>query len=376
MLLENPKTKEKTVQLISKQLDEDLNSQNPSLIAKWLPSINTSSFEMRKLALFLCRELGMSNKEYRKTLSTLRKQIGVLERKLSKKEYDFDYAKVPSQAMHKYRQAFNRNDEKRYLEYISDLSKGETKINVGTLYPHQIISKYYKSIINWKAKNIEEYEIKLMEEQWKAMERVETEVNTIVVRDGSGSMWGTPLEIATALAILYSEQLKGEFKDKFITFSSNPELVSLENCKTLQDKLNEVNTYGDCSNTNIELVYNLILKSSINVPEEEQIDKVLIISDMEFDGGWQGDLDIEMSRYDKIKRKYIELNIKMPEIVFWNVNARKIHFPTTDKDNVKLISGYSNYVLQDILKDTTTDPIEFMIETLKKYKDISNKYLL
>ena len=156
LLLENPRTKEKTVQFISKQLDEDLNSQNPSLMAKWLPSINTSSFETRKLALFLCTELGMSNKEYRKTLSTLRKQIGVLERKLSKKEYDFDYAKVTSQAMHKYRQAFYRNDEKRYLEYLSNLSKGETKINVGTLYPHQIISKYYKSISNWESKSIEE----------------------------------------------------------------------------------------------------------------------------------------------------------------------------------------------------------------------------
>ena len=278
--------------------------------------------------------------------------------------------------MHKYRQAFYRNDEKRYLEYLSNLSKGETKINVGTLYPHQIISKYYKSISNWESKSIEEYEIKLMEEQWKAMERFETETNTIVVRDGSGSMLGTPLEIATALAILYSEQLKGEFKDKFITFSSKPELISLEKCETLQEKLNEIATYGDCSNTNIELVYNVILKSSINVPEEEQIDKVIIISDMEFDGGWQGDIDIEMSRYDKIKRKYKKRNIKMPEIVFWNVDARSIHFPTTDKDNVKLISGYSNYVLQDILKDITTDPIEFMMETLDKYKEVSDKYLM
>ena len=97
---------------------------------------------------------------------------------------------------------------------------------------------------------------------------------------------------------------------------------------------------------------------------------------MEFDGGWQGDIDIEMSRYDKIKRKYKKRNIKMPEIVFWNVDARSIHFPTTDKDNVKLISGYSNYVLQDILKDITTDPIEFMMETLDKYKEVFDKYLM
>lgn len=69
------------------------------------------------------------------------------------------------------------------------------------------------------------------------------------------------------------------------------------------------------------------------------------------------------------------INIKMPEIVFWNVDARSIHFPTTDKDNVKLISGYSNYVLQDILKDITTDPIEFMMETLDKYKEVFRQIL-
>ena len=370
VLLDNNLTRQATMSAIRNQLEKDLKSESPSLLAKWLPSVNTSSKETRKKALKIIDDLGINSKSYRKMLTGLRRKIGVLETKLSSKEYDFDYSKVPSQAMHKYSDAFFRNDTYRYQTYLNSLMEGETKINVGTLYPHQIISECFNSY-----GDTENYKIQLMEEQWKAMERGEANSNTIVVRDGSGSMSGTPLDISTALAILYSEQLNGEFKDRFITFSSEPKLVSLNHCKTLKDKLDIVNEYDDCSNTNIELVYNLIFTSSLNVPEDEQIDRVLIISDMEFDDGWSGGLDIDMSTYDSIKLKYRQAGIKMPEIVFWNVDARSIHFPTTDKDNVKLVSGYSNHVLQDILNDKTKSATDFMLSTLEKYKDVSDKFI-
>lgn len=93
---------------------------------------------------------------------------------------------------------------------------------------------------------------------------------------------------------------------------------------------------------------------------------------MEFDHGVE---DVNKSTYENIKEKYKEAQIKMPEIIFWNVNARHIHFPTTDKDNVKLISGYSNHILQNILNDNTTTAMELMKETLEKYKQTSNSYL-
>lgn len=278
-LLENESTKDKTVQLIKDQLEKDKISEIPSLLGKWLPSINTSSTNSRKFALILSKSLGLTNKEYRKLLSHLRNKIGIIETKLTQKEYDFDYSKVPSQAMKKYVNAFYRNDEERYLDYFKKLSEGKANLNVATLYPHQIISKYYRSTYYYSNENMpKEYEIRLMEEQWKALKRSDTNVNTIVVRDGSGSMMGTPIEVATALAILFSEQLKGEFKDKFITFSANPELISLRHCKSIQEKINETIQYGDCTNTNIEKVYNLILEATKDVPIDEQIDKILIIS--------------------------------------------------------------------------------------------------
>ena len=48
----------------------------------------------------------------------------------------------------------------------------------------------------------------------------------IVVRDGSGSMYGIgadfAINIANSLALLFAEQLTGAYKDSFITFSCFP----------------------------------------------------------------------------------------------------------------------------------------------------------
>src|SRR5690606_38637828 len=88
--------------LIACQLSEDVknyNQGNPiSLLAKWLPSINASSSETKRKAKILQKGLGLSEKDYRKILSTLRSHLNIVEKNLTEKEYDrIDYSKVPSQ---------------------------------------------------------------------------------------------------------------------------------------------------------------------------------------------------------------------------------------------------------------------------------------
>lgn len=371
LFLDYKETKDETLRIITEQLREDMASDNPSLLAKWLPSVNASSKKTKEKAVQLCKFLNVKESQYRKMLSNLRKKINVLEVKLSNKEYDFDYSTVPSNAMSKYRAAFYRNDEERFVNYLDSLTKGEdgVKVNVKTLFPHEIIKPLL--ILVWdEPKELEEHEYFLIESQWKAMERSTTDSNTIVVRDGSGSMYGQPMEIANALSILYSEQLTGEFKDTFITFSRSPELVSLSHCKTLKDKVGEVMRYDDMSNTDIYKTYKLILNASINVAEEDRIDRIVIISDMEFDYG----ADFDASTYEQIKSEYALAGIKMPEIVYWNVGARSIHFPASADDNIRLISGYSNSVLQDVLNDKSLSAVEFMLSCLEKYRKISDSF--
>lgn len=271
--------------------------------------------------------------------------------------------KVPSRAMNLYSDAFYRNDQERYEKYLEDLAANVTTINTSTLFPHEIIRDYLSD------EAPEDHKISFMESQWQSLDRTPTPTNTIVVRDGSGSMFGDPLDIATALAILFSEQIQGPFKDKFITFSKEPEFVDLSHLSSLRDKLDYMDRFDDYLNTNIEKVYKLILQASIGLDDKDLMDKVTIISDMEFDIAYDP-IDVDMSTYESIKKA----RIKMPEIVFWNVDARSIHFPTADKDKVKLISGYSTHVLKDILNDTTTSAEEYMMGVLDKYKIVTDLY--
>ena len=103
------------VKVIRKQLLQDLEAlkrdENVSLLAKWLPSVNTSNAETVKNGKLMAKALDMTEMKYRKTLSLLRNRIRIIENNLRQKDYTFEYSAQPSRAMLKYRKAFRRNDE-------------------------------------------------------------------------------------------------------------------------------------------------------------------------------------------------------------------------------------------------------------------------
>ena len=78
-----------------------------SLLAKWMPSINASSKDTVRLAYYICGKTNTTPRNYRQTLSALRKYLDVVEVKMSAKEWDkIDYSAVPSLANLKYASAF------------------------------------------------------------------------------------------------------------------------------------------------------------------------------------------------------------------------------------------------------------------------------
>lgn len=350
------------VEFISTVFKEDmanLKSGNVTLLGKWMPSANTKVKNTRKLGLFWAYRLGLSEREYRKALSQLRAQINIIETKLTKRDYSFDYSKIPSRAMMKYTQAFIRNDEARYNEFKNQITADPSVVakKVAQLYPYEIIRKL-------KADE------KMGEALWKAYPQDHFDGNIIVVRDGSGSMYGgyglevQPIEIADSMAIYTAERLKGKFKDRFITFSARPKLVDLSKVSALKDKLEVLWRHMDMENTNMSATMELIYNSSLGLPVEEQLDTILIISDMQFDRGTR---NCSESVMDSWKNKFIEAGLKWPEIVYWNVDQSKITFPTSKYDNVKLVSGFSKAVLEDVMNNETTSATEYMMKVLSRY---------
>lgn len=281
VLLETP-CKHAVLQWFANQIREDVknmkNNKPISLCAKWACSENASSSLTRRYANMMMDALNMSPRQYRKTLSDLRRYIDVVERKMSNQDWEeIDYETVPSKANLLYNNAFLRHDEHRRRLFLNAVKKGEAKINAGTLFPHEIVHKY-------KTYQIDE----TLEALWKNLpDTVQGAGNVMVVADGSGSMTQRvgntsiqALEVANALAIYFAERSSGQFKDKYITFSMTPQYVDISQ-RTLRQKLNEALKHNECANTNIEAVFDMILKTAVdnNLSQEDIPGTILIVSD-------------------------------------------------------------------------------------------------
>lgn len=359
------------LKFIETELDKDLESlkrqETTSLLAKWLPSINTSNKEARINARKIARYLNISNEEYRKTLSKLRKGM-IIENYLRAKDYTFDYEFVPSLAMLKYNNAFYTNDHNRFANYLNNVDAGKAKINTKTAS--------VTDVTLLSSTNNEDNKERFQDIYWKSLPRFEAKTKAIVVRDGSSSMLYSegslvPIDVATSLAIYYSEQLPEPFKHHFITFSERPQLIKIPDV-TIKEKINYVKRYNEVANTNIGKVYQLLLDVAMknNVSQEDMVEQVIIISDMEFD-----ECVLGQSSFETFKAKFNELNLAMPEIVFWNVSARNINFPINANEiGAKLVSGSSQkiyeLVINNKLKDVT--PYKFMLSALERYKEVDN----
>ncbi len=355
-------------QLLADMKDFSAN-KSISLLAKWLPSINASSKETVTLALKCSEAFGLSNKEYRKILSALRAHLKVLETSMSKKNWDeIIYNQVPSRAMNIYRKAFYRNDGDRFAKYIEDVKSGKKTINAGTLYPYDITEKYMSYGYRYSRKTVDD----VLEAQWKALPNyVEGENNIIVMADVSGSMSGRPMATSVGLAIYFAERNKGAYHDMFMTFSGNPTFVKLKG-NTLYEKIvNAQNASWDMS-TNLERAFMAVLKTAIknSVPSEEMPKAIIIISDMEINAcsgrSW--------SFYDEMVKRFAQYGYTIPNIVFWNVNARHDTFLADgNRKGVQLVSGQSASTFKNVLSSIGKTPYQAMVDVLNgpRYNSIT-----
>ena len=346
-----------------------LNEKKPiTLLAKWMPSINTSSQSSKSWAKFLITCFGWSEKQYRQTLSKLREYLRVTERQMSLNEWEqIDYEKVPSLANLRYKDAFLKHDEQRRSEYLSKLAKGEAKINSTVNFPHDVVHKYCLS--NWGHLRLHNYD-EALEQLWKNLKEIPGLKDTLVVRDDSGSMTSTlgktniaALEVATALGIYCAEHCSEIYKNKIISFSETPKYLDFSDKTTLHDKLEYLYKHCEIANTNIRAVFQLILKTAIDnkLKQEDLPKQILIISDMEFDAGvsYVGN-PIEESQLEFEKYGY-----QLPKLVFWNVCGRTNTVPITqNKLGAYLISGFSPNALNIVFEGT-----ENQFEALKKILD-------
>ena len=347
-----------------------------SLLGKWLPSVNATNADTIAKGKKVAKYLKLRPVEYRKALTALRKRIHILENNLRIKEYNFDYAKLPSKAMYKYRAAFLRNDEARYHEFLNKVEKGEAQMHTDSLTPYDIVASVLDNSSRWKpdVKAANAQERKALDVTWKALPDYTCGENALVVVDGSGSMYGygnpMPAAVALSLGIYFAERNRGQFQNHFITFSEHPRLVKIKG-NDIVDKVMYCESYNECANTNIEAVFRLILTAAKihQVPQEEMPSRIYIVSDMEFDYCAE---NASLTNFQNMEQMYRKAGYKLPEVVFWNVDSRNTQQPVTkNQQGVALVSGCTPRLFE-MLAGGNLSPYACMMDILNRdrYKDI------
>ena len=362
------------LEYIKTQLYNDLeamkNGTEVSLLGKWLPSVNASNTETKYLAKKIARFLGFDDAKYRKTLVKLRAHIRIIENNLRTKDYTFDYEKQPSKALFKYRNAFIRNDDERYNAFLDRVKTGEARLNTKTLTPYEIITPFFK-------RNVSDEERAAINASWNSLEDFTSDENALAVIDGSGSMYDAldpiPATVALSLGIYFAERNRGAFKNHFITFSQNPQLVEIKG-EDILDKVRYCHDYNECANTNIQRVFELILNTAKNnnVPNDELPKRLYIISDMEFDYCTD---DASVTNFEYAKKLFENSGYTLPELVFWNVASRSRQQPVTkNEQGVLLVSGCTPRIFSMVANGSLSDasPYEFMLEVVmsERYEKI------
>lgn len=311
-----------------------------SLLAKWMPTETASSKKTRILARKAISAFKITERQYRQILSSLRKYIKVVERKMSNNEWnDINYPTVPSYAMSRYSQAFLRHDNERYSKYIEDLNDGKTKVNASTLYPYDLVRNY----MGWNSQNN-----LVAEQQWKALPNyISGENNIIIMADVSGSMSGRPMETSIGLAIYFAERNKGDYQNCYMTFTDRPHFIKINPNDTLREKVAQVKRTDIGYNTNLEAAFNYILSNATynNVSNEDMPKALVVISDMEIDRYMSGH---GLGFVDTMKNKYAQFGYELPKLIFWNVEARNDTFLSQSEDVIN-ISGQSASIFKTFI---------------------------
>lgn len=352
---------------------ENMNAgKSISLLAKWIATPDASSDNTKALGKMTAKKLGYSHRtmsEYKKRLRKMRKYLDLPEAKMCAGLWsEIEYSKCASKFLLKYRNVFAKKDGERWGKYIESVNKGEQKINTGTITPADII---YRVRTNYSDE---------LETMWNNLKDV-CKGNAIVMCDTSGSMTMgrnsgvAPIDVAFGLGLYLARNNKGPLKDMMINFSERPKYIEL-NAATLLDNYRIAERADvNYSSTNLEGAFELLLNTAKKgkVPQEDMPEAIIVVSDMQINCVY-GLRDGKVTFYNAMKARYEAAGYKMPQVVFWNVNASNstFHASVTD-DGVSLVSGYSPNAFKQVMENIGTTPYDLMMAVVnsERYKNIT-----
>ena len=343
-----------------------------TLLAKWLPTERSAMDKKYHIVSKICKKLGWDRKTYRQNLSALRSRLHIVEKNLCTKNYRaINYSTVPSRCMHihgRSKMAFPRNDTERYSDFMNALKSKDPKVSlkVSQLYPHEIVKQYLDN--NSYNELTEQQWVRYMDEKITPKMR-ESMSKTMVVADVSGSMTccfgqhgnARPIDVCIGLALMIADALPGPLHNHVLTFDTRPSFFEVIGA-TLFDRVRSLSKAPWGGSTNIEGTFQTLLDNCVrlSVPTEEMPERIIIISDMQFNHCGKN------TNLDRIKELYATAGYQLPKLIFWNVNGSTTDFPALSDDNsTVLLSGFSIELLEGVITDSVS-PLNVIMNLINK----------
>lgn len=407
--------------IAQKLIDDKINLDNNkpvSLCAKWAPSENDRNDRQRQFAkkvasvIYGCKDTYKMSKYRTQYLVPLRKQIDIVESKMCDNKWEaIKYENIPGVASNKLKKAFIKHDEERYKKYLEDVAANVKKINVTGILPHELVGVYIKDLAKFNKGEL----CQTTEMQWKAIvENVRKSGNfdnAISIVDVSGSMFNAkngsiPAQVAVALGIITALCCKGDFANKIITFSENPQLVDLitanaanaaekpkiENGDAGSPCVSNIPSLHECIKNIMGVDYGFstdflrcneeIINYAIKykVPQDKMPKKLFVFTDMQFNNTITGNFERDYRNnrnntnaldtvYKSIVKLYEANNYTAPKFIFWNLNSDSNEvFPVNcDTEGTAIVSGFSEQLLKIFMNYDEFKPEFIVNEILAPY---------
>jgi hypothetical protein len=408
--------------LTNDQLRIDSTSENPSLLAKWVPREDSAfgaQFEplatnyfaeyikTAKSAESIAKAIKKCKTKYRILLTTLNQklhttQINQCGGTWSKIKFNevtsITLAKQSSAFLNKkstgvprFPDSSDRNEcAIHFKEHIELGKSGAIKIKGKRVGMTDFTKQALRLIRMPQANDISDNqdEIDLLNLQWRDNSSQNGQLgNFIAMVDVSGSMKGDPLYAANAIGIRIAE--KSKLGKRVMTFSNKPSWVNLENDDDFVSMTAKICTDSGL-NTNfyaaMDLILNAIIQSKLS-PDEVQDLVLVILSDMQVD---QADKNADMSMHDNIKKRYTDAGMRLygkpfnpPHILMWNLRSTSGFPCLSSQTNTSMMSGFSPILLNvfcekglDAFQSCT--PWSILVESLDnhRYTILSDKITL
>lgn len=230
----------------------------------------------------------------------------------------------------------------------------------------------------------------LLEAMWADLERGLREKakfpRAVAIVDVSGSMAGLPMEAAIALGLLMSRlQPDGSpWRDRMITFHSDPSWVDVSGCATLQEAVavTKAAPWGGSTAFGKAMRLILDLAHARAIPPDQMPTQLFCFSDMQFDeaaevgaanahaanhygirdGVQMGGADEAAGPFlvagDDVRTAFREAGYAPPQLVFWNLRADgpPSFQAETATPGVALMSGFSAECLRQFCEEGALPP--------------------